>query len=1105
MTNKRLSWIHLSDLHFGQKSLWLWPNFKSIFLKDLRRISDEAGPIDLVIFSGDLTQGGTEQEFRSLTSVLQEIWDVWNKQDPRPRFFLVPGNHDLVRPEKSDAALKMLTRWDQDPDVVKEFWAEKNGQYFGVVNKAFSNYLGWLDHLSAAGIPVAPIVRGLVPGDISSSLQINGLSVGLIGLNTAFLQLTDGNFEEKLILDPRQICAVTEDDPPLWCERHEINFLVTHHPPTWLTQAAQKDFHAEINPSGRFTAHLFGHMHEADLQTVSRGGDSGRKTYQSASLFGMEYLSDGSTKRSHGYAVGQIAFHDDQVSWKLWPRKGIVSRQSGDRKIIPDHENFTLVQGSEFQFEKLVRPTPSSRSVVATSPPAPDLSSTVEESAPKWNNALDSALYPLVEQDHHSSIRPLQQQACAEGIRQKAMVWVSADWGLGRDGFIWSVLKRIGREADPIYKIELGNYGTREEFLTSFATKAGCAFQEFCKALAAAGPAVVVFDEAPVTTGGSPGLNIENDVENLAAMVRDFCQDVVLFLLARTSPRKGDIQIVPLDQLDEADTRTYLKAHPLATSDLKTQQAVTEIFRRTDGLPGKIDSALKTLRVVSLSELGIGATVGHDALPPPQEAIPASLIGAVSALTNSPDPSSKRSYFLLKVLAVLPHGDSLQRLRRIEPQTPIYARNAEELFELDLIHVRASTTLIGTDGGSEERLKVLVASRPVRDYVLSLMTDREIDNLVRKAISLYFGQEWRSGRASLTKLSGALTTDDGSLLENPHTLVLRLLERAASAESLQPTSAELNLCQIYCSALLAGKHHRNCATACRDILALIPAIGYDAHRNSLEFLLARALRMSGEVAEARKLFEHILDLSWPTDIKAQLLVGYALCLQSLDDPNAIVVANQVIKLAPKSACAMQAESIVLEMEDDADNAGKLLQLENSARKLGFDTVANNLTLGRVPVDGDDDAGCEALRQVYSTAMTQGDSYTAARASTKLGNRLIKRDGNLSSDDLHHLISAYQYFYGERTGSLFRASHEALWQFFENQGDVRNLLSLFRHSSFIWRLHGNEANETKYAQRLIENARHVLDTDPLKADKNTAYFLVRARENSLPLIAPNVGQ
>lgn len=1082
---KSLSWLHLSDLHIGQKSQWLWPNFKDIFLSDISRLSVEAGKIDLVIFSGDLTNSGSTEEFEALTRELLSLWEVWDKLNLRPLLFAVPGNHDLVRPSSKDARMKILTSWGNDKNVINEFWDEKDNQYLNLVNRAFENYMAWLEHAKKAGIPFAPVTNGALSGDISASIELNDISIGLIGLNSTFLQLNGENFKEKLVLSGRQLNALTADDPPGWCKKHDINFLVTHHPFSWLNAESQKEFNSEIYPSGRFTIHLHGHMHDADLTALSYGGSIPRKTYQSASLFGMEFLGDGKTERNHGYSIGKISYEKSEVTWKLWPRKGIVSPKSGDRKIIPDHENFEIENGEEYQLEKLETLSPST-SLVVTPKLAVDLSSTVEESKPIWDKALANCLLPIVSQEQHLFIRPLEQQACIENIRQKGMAWICADWGLGREGFLWSILRKLEKEFLPIYQISLGNYQSREDFLSQFSTLTGCSFSEFCKALASTGPAFLLLDDVPVAANEFKGLPIELDVENLAATIKDFCPEITIILLARANPQHHNVNVVILEPLDEADTKTYLEAHPKSTPETKTSHAVNVIYRCTDGLPGKIDSTLKTLRVVSLSDLEPTQLTTLNEHQVSRESVPLSLVKSVAALSTSKDPSLKRAYLLLKSLALLPHGESLERLKRIENQNPIFPKHAEELLDSDLIQVRISSALIRV-GQEETPVKILYAPTPVRDYVLLQMSPREIDSLIKKAANLYFGEDWRSGSATLKKIRGGLISDDGSLMGNPHGIVMRLLKSSLSINDSSSISSVMNLCKIYCQALYSGEHYRNCVTVCRDVLSIAPDNEKEAIR-IINTILAKSLRMVGEHSESIKIIEEVLKNSQSNQEKVEVFLVYALALQSLDDPKAIEAAEEVIRLDPESACALQAMAILIEMSDAENSSSELLKIEKKARELGKHTVANNLALDRVSNSDD----YLSLRTVHTTAVESGDAYIAARAVVRLATLVIKDTGSLPPKDLNDLINAYQYFYGERFIGLFTKAHTALWDYFAKRSDVRNLLILFRHSSFIWRLNGDEDKELEYVKLLSSTARNILTTNILTADKNTSYFLVRAR-------------
>ena len=72
-----ISWLHLTDLHCGlDKHGWLWPKSRSDFYADLRALLPQLGGLDLVFFTGDLTQQGRKVEFDELNKEL-ERWIFW--------------------------------------------------------------------------------------------------------------------------------------------------------------------------------------------------------------------------------------------------------------------------------------------------------------------------------------------------------------------------------------------------------------------------------------------------------------------------------------------------------------------------------------------------------------------------------------------------------------------------------------------------------------------------------------------------------------------------------------------------------------------------------------------------------------------------------------------------------------------------------------------------------------------------------------------------------------------------------------------------------------------------------------------------------------------
>jgi predicted MPP superfamily phosphohydrolase len=332
------SWLHLTDFHQGMgEQPWLWPGVKHRFFKDLEKLHEKSGPWDLVLFTGDLTQRGRAEEFQKLNQVLEELWKQFDKLGSFPKLLAVPGNHDLVRPKRMTPTVKLLLQWNNDPGVQKEFWKSEKSLYRRVVTKAFKNYTDWLKNQP---FKVDNLNDGILPGDFSVTIEKGDAKLGIVGLNSTFLQLTDDDYEGKLVLHTRQFQAACGDDGPDWVKQHHACLLLTHQPPSWLDANSQQHLNGEIADHGRFAAHLCGHMHDIVFRTIAEGGAEAKCIWQGRSLFGLEYFgkAEENTQRSHGYTTGKIELielDENQGTLRFWPR-GETRLQGGQREIVSD-------------------------------------------------------------------------------------------------------------------------------------------------------------------------------------------------------------------------------------------------------------------------------------------------------------------------------------------------------------------------------------------------------------------------------------------------------------------------------------------------------------------------------------------------------------------------------------------------------------------------------------------------------------------------------------------------------------------------------------------------------------------------------------------------
>ena len=339
-----LNFLHLTDLHFGlsgQKTLW--PNTGDAFYDDLQRLRKRAGPWQVVFFTGDLVQQGREDEFDALNDwILDPLWKQFDQLGCNPILLTVPGNHDLVRPTMRDTATSALLKPDKFQAIAEDVFDDKRGSvHRKAIHTAFANYRRWwAGRVGSAGLQFG---EGLMPGDFSVTLAIDSHRIGVVGLNTTFLQLAAGNYQGKLVLAQEQFHRACGGDGAAWAKRHDVCILMTHQGPNWLTPGSRAELEREINPPGRFAVHLFGHEHQLELESRERAGSKAWRTWQGSSLFGLEKMGDPPVlDRRHGYSVGRLDFWQGRGSLRLWPRKAV---DNPGWRFIPDHEAVELDDG----------------------------------------------------------------------------------------------------------------------------------------------------------------------------------------------------------------------------------------------------------------------------------------------------------------------------------------------------------------------------------------------------------------------------------------------------------------------------------------------------------------------------------------------------------------------------------------------------------------------------------------------------------------------------------------------------------------------------------------------------------------------------------------
>lgn len=1058
----------------------LWPNVKEVFFKDLAGLKNQVGEWDVVVFSGDFTQKGADEEFDEVIARLQDIWLHFENLGFKPTLVCIPGNHDIQRPNTKRPEVKVLKRWFEEREIWDDFFQDDNDIYRHLVTEALSGYRRFAEKLASTSIPLAQGQIGLLPGDQLISFHDKEVTLGVMGLNSTWLQLTGDEYKGILSVDLRQVNTLKRGVGK-WCDGNHFNIVVTHHPLDWLHPSNLDTWYREINPPGRFDLHLFGHMHEPFSMTLGISGAANRHSLQAPSLFGMEMLADGKTNRIHGYSLLSFETLDKDRRIRIWPRR-LLGHKSGQQRFVADSE-FVLEDDKYFTINLQTRL--NSVSTPVDKPHSKTLQAADVEQQDR--DVLRPLKYHLGLPPAHRRVRRAEQQQCLDTFEGVRALWLTSEWGLGSDEFLASVIAQRSTPCN-IFRLDAVEYTNKDNFSADIARRLGCSFAQFCDAVSS-GPALLILDDIQANVDLPSGLvTVERDIESFVEVLVDACPKLWVALRSLRKPTGNTLVSLQLAPLDEADVKLYVGDHERGGSKLTTIDAIAILYRHTDGYPTRLDARLKELTVVSIEELsssGEDSYGGDEA----QSDAPAVLKRAVHELSEADDKPTKRMFDMLKALLVFPQGAELGRIKRFNGANPFYPADALGLMDRGLITV-SETPEVGNSQTSSSQ-KILVVPRPIRDYLRTLVNEEEIDSLNMRAATLLFGPEWMAGSKDWPPHLDYSSSWCGSAdIANASALLIRLFRLHRENPGSREAVAIVLLAASFAEALCDGSHYTSAANFSRDFHALTGTDDSAEKRASLIRQQGYALRMLGDRARAKALLKEVLDFPFPKVIRQSVLIDLALCHKALGEPEALAYAKEILKINRHNSHGYQAQQIIIELEPPSlDRTKRLSELGKRARKNKFFVTAENIAIALAKEEVNIESASSLLDSVLNGAKTT-DFYNKGRAALELFQRKIKAGLAITNPEVAQLIICYQFVLKERVPWMFNSSHAALWHVFTERGDWENLLTLFRYSSMIWRLRGDDSKEQVFLSKLEEILR-IVPGETVRRNKVSHYYYARS--------------
>lgn len=1084
----RTRWLHLTDIHAGMRAQgWLWPTFENEFLDDLARIHDQSGPWDFILFSGDLARAGLTSEFDVFAKVIEKVLAKASGLGSTCKVITVPGNHDLSRPSTINPNYLAIKDFVSNEELQQDFWGKDESGTRAFVRSCFDNYSKWRDQLVDLGLHERPVTEGYIPGDAGYVIQGASSEVRICALNSTWMQLTEGPYEGRLVVDPRQLISITEDDPDGWAAKSPFSLLVTHQPSDWLSANFKDLWYSDVYLPDRFDVHAFGHMHRPSNRSYSYGGGGSYRELQGSSLFGFERSGDG-WERIQGYAVYELTLGGDDRVIRCWPRR-LQRMQNGQQKIKPD-QSYDLEDNNQSYSTAYRR---SIQGYVVSTSTKEKVDPFVSESIALRFKISNIEVGIATDAAHASTRMDEQQRAESAWLEDARAFWLSSDWGLGAKPFIANLRDRFGGKDRRVFKLDASGFTTRENFLDDLIKIHGATFAEICDEIEKVGSSILVFEDASTPLlDGRVDSSAAAGLEEIVFMTKDYLPSGLFVITTKGNPVGCTLPIIELKPFDEPDTRTYIAAKIGPDGGVASASYVEKLFKLTEGSPSRLDTALRQLKVVSLNELALtdsDLAAGSSSV----SMVPSALSDVIEALYTGSD-DEKTAALLLGVLATFPAGEKLNVIKKLIPGKWFTALHATMLLDRNLIDAANFRRMGDASNLDEERL--LTVPKLVREVIRARQSDAENLRNEQGALELYFGEKWRSG-LSLSAHASQISRDPLASpyeLQNANTILIRAILRGLTNKSDLDIEGAIRVTIAFCGRQLSGGHYRNALALCDEALPLIEA-DFPTQAVYLRLDRGRCYRMLGRAAEARDQYQATDLTGLSRALRQEAKLGLAMSQKAAGDVDqAKVAASEALAINAKSVTAHHARIFLAQLKAPSRARTKeLIDLKNKAAARKWHTLENNIQMFLARNQPTRQKQI-TLRQVVDSSHKHKDFYNKFRAIIDMME--AREAGSLVlMQDRIALINAYQFFHAERLGDFFAKVHAILWSIFEEEGDIQNLLSLFRHSSFIWRLSGNHAAERVYLDALREKLDQIKRSNLAGIGKDRIYFLIRIQASS----------
>jgi hypothetical protein len=575
----------------------------------------------------------------------------------------------------------------------------------------------------------------------------------------------------------------------------------------------------------------------------------------------------------------------------------------------------------------------------------------------------------------------------------------------------------------------------------------------------------------------------------------DFSPNLKIIVVSEVNPGNDlfpNIQLIPLDVHSVMQYIGAIQEIQIDFSFLEYEK----IHRISSGIPHYLDEVAKQLEFRPLSDLG-DMEFKQPNTGTSSAGVSKAMVNKIDALRTQTDKHSNRRFSLLCVLSLLHNGETFDRIKRFEMSTSYYPDDVTYLLDNKLAETVRVNSIFDNSNRDSEVVRIIKIPRIVRDYIAELIPVDEKVVLYKTICGIYLGANWRQS----IKLIRPKDAELQLIVHQNLQLALRFLLSNSIDMQNELEFTRLTRISIELTDYFSEKGaYKEAIFLSEEILKLINEVDFaDIHasRLSLVRMLGENLRMSSNGDRGLNILREICDdesnslsRNERNEIRGTLAIGY----KGKDREMAIQYAELVKKNLKDrdDGGYLSAEFVILSyITDPGERARKLNALKNKAEKLGYNTISANITLELNNDRSPDKAELKKIDKIIERA--RGDSYTKVRALVTKARIVLnsKNIDDITDGDLLGLNIAYSYTFYQRLSVLLSKCHILAWDYWMAKAGYEELLNIFRYSSFVWRLCGENEVEIAYLEVLMNSEDFTKWFSQNKSSINGNYYEQRA--------------